>query len=92
VSDVKTKIDATRNALRKALLAGDRTDQLRAYLLELEAEQKTADDTVAAQDAAQRAAKEVAAQRVADAADDLAEARANRLDALLARFKAATHA
>lgn len=90
VSNLKTKVEAARKALSKALVAGDRTDQLRTYLRELEAEQKNLDDAAAAQESAQRAAQQALAQieadRVAESAATIKEARDNRIAAIATRF------
>ncbi|QIE23567.1 hypothetical protein SBC1_14540 [Caballeronia sp. SBC1] len=86
VSELKTKIEAARSALQKALVAGDRTDQLRAYLRELEAEQQRAIDAQAATEAAKRVATASAEAereaRIREATHELGAARQARFAAI----------
>lgn len=81
-----SKMAAVRGAISKALVAGESTTQFRKFLAELEADQQKANAAVAAQDAAQVAAKEAERQRIEHAAQSLVEARANRLNALVTKF------
>ncbi|WP_321853195.1 hypothetical protein [Paraburkholderia tropica] len=92
--DLTKEIAAAREALRKALIAGDKTAGLHEYLRELEAKMReylTADanqkaDQEAAREAVQRAEYEEHRQRVADAAQLLADARENRIAVLALRY------
>jgi hypothetical protein len=84
--DLASRIASAKLALNTALLTGEPTNDLRAFLNELLAEQARVDAAVADQEHAQAALKQIQANRIADDAEALAEARANRLDALLGRF------
>ena len=81
-----SKIAAVREAIRKALVAGESTTQFREFLAELEADQKRANASVVAQESAQATSKEVERQRIEESAQELLTARANRLSALVSKF------
>ncbi|CAE6714320.1 hypothetical protein [Paraburkholderia haematera] len=93
-ADLKSKIEETRASLNNALIKGDRTDKLRSFLRDLEAEQQKLDDATASeqatkqavQEAAQRAVKEAEHKRIVNAAQTLADARDNRLAVLATRY------
>jgi hypothetical protein len=86
VSELKTKIEAARSALKKALVVGDRTDQLCAYLRELEAEQQRVVDEQTAAEAAKRVATASASAereaRIREATHELGAARQARFAAI----------
>lgn len=86
VSDLKTKIEAARAALTKALVVGDATAKLREYLRELEAEQARLEAAAADQEAAQQALAQIEADRIADNAQTLLEARDARVASIATRF------
>ncbi|MFM0752605.1 hypothetical protein [Paraburkholderia strydomiana] len=77
------QIADARSALNNALIRGDRTDQLRAFLNELEAKKRDEDAAVSREQAAAavRAAEEQS--RIASGAQHLADARAARIAALV---------
>lgn len=86
VSELKTKIEAARAALTKALTAGDPTAKLREYVRELEAEaQRLANEEAAAEAAKCAAVASEAAEREAAiraASQTLQEARNARMNAV----------
>lgn len=83
--DLSKKLAAARESLNAALLKGDPTERLRAYVRELEAEAQRVANEEAAEEAAARAAKQSAeAEREAGiraTALTLQDARNARLDA-----------
>ncbi|CAD6514127.1 hypothetical protein LMG28727_00846 [Paraburkholderia kirstenboschensis] len=86
MSELKTKIEAARAALTKALTAGDPTARLREYVRELEAEAQRLANEEAAAEAAKRAAEQSAAAEheaaIRVASQTLQEARNARLNAV----------
>lgn len=86
MSDLKTKIEAARAALTKALVVGDATAKLREYLRELESEQARLDAAASRERSAQQARADEEQQRIAESAQTLMEARNARLGAIASRF------
>ncbi|MFM0451683.1 hypothetical protein PQR21_14950 [Paraburkholderia nemoris] len=88
--ELSKKIAAARGALTTALLTGDPTAKLREYIRELEVDMKKLNEAAADQQAAQQAALQALAQieadRIAEAAATIKEARNNRIAAIATRF------
>jgi len=88
--DLKSKIAAAKLALNTTLLEGGDTSKHRARLRELEAEQAAIDQQQTSKQVAREALKQIVADRIADSAAALAEARANRLAVLASQFAIST--
>ncbi len=88
--DLSKRIAAAKLDLNTALLTGEPTTAARAALRALEDEQRRIDAAAADQQAAQQAALQALAQieadRVAEAAATIKEARNNRIAAIATRF------
>jgi hypothetical protein len=84
--DLSKKIAAARGSLTTALLTGDPTDKLRAYLRELEAELAAIEQQEAAQIAVQQALKQIEADGLNRAAQELLAARNARIAAITTRY------
>jgi hypothetical protein len=84
--DLSKKIAAARGSLTTALLTGDPTDKLRAYVRELEAELAAIEQQEAAQIAAQQALKQIEADGINRAAQELVAARNARIAAITTRY------
>lgn len=83
--DLKKKIAAARGSLTTALLTGDPTDKLRAYVRELEADLAAIEQQEAAQIAAQEALKQIESDGIKRAAQELLAARNARIAAITSR-------
>lgn len=88
VSELKTKIEAARASIQRAIIAGDNTLKLREYLLELEAEQQKMNEAAAGQESSQAAAARRAQDELNQAATVLAESRHARLMLLSEKYRA----
>lgn len=84
--DLRKKIAAARGSLTTALLTGDPTDKLRAYVRELEAELAAIEQQEAAQIAAQQALKQIEADGINRAAQEILAARNARIAAITTRY------
>ena len=90
VSELKTKIEAARASIQRAIIVGDNTLKLREYLLELEleAEQQKMNEAAAGQESSQAAAARRAQDELNQAATVLAESRHARLMLLSEKYRA----
>lgn len=84
--DLSKKIAAAKGSLTTALLTGDPTSKLREYVRELEAELAAIEQQEVAQIAAQQALKQIEADGIARAAQELLAARSARIAAITTRF------
>ena len=84
--DLSKKIAAARGSLTTALLTGDPTVKLREYVRELEGELAAIEQQEAAQIAAHEALKQIEADGINRAAQELLAARNARIAAITTRY------
>lgn len=90
-ADLKSQIAAAKLVLNTALLTGGETSKPRAALRALEAEQHKVDAAAAAQNDAQQALKQIEADHIAEAVQEMLAARSNRIAVLVGSFAVPAH-